>query len=88
MNDKEIIMNWTTGLSKYQREMLEDMMQKARQDERVKFDARWEKLEEKINENLFEPDYYSKKPRNIEKMVKVSLMKQWMHELETGKVGK
>ena len=36
MNDKEIIKDWTEGLSDYQKEMLADMMQKARQDERSK----------------------------------------------------
>lgn len=50
MNDKELIKSWTVDLTDYQRDMLEDMMQKARQDEREKLEAENASLKKEVVE--------------------------------------
>ncbi len=52
MNDKELIKSWTVDLTDYQRDMLEDMMQKARQDEREKLEAENAGLRKEMHENM------------------------------------
>lgn len=56
------------------------------QTENAELKARWEKLEEWVDENEWEKDQFSIEPRMMQSVVKYTKIREKMHELEKEKV--